>query len=330
MNFAIIGCGHIAQRHAQLLPQYGNLVAVCDIDADKAQALATKYAASAYTALSDLLAAEQSIDMVVICTPNGLHASQTIACLQAGKHVLCEKPMALKASDCDAMIQAAQANNKQVFVVKQNRFNPPIQALKKAIDENRLGTLFSVQVNGFWNRNENYYQDAWRGTLDLDGGTLYTQFSHFIDVLLYLMGDLASVQWMGENYMHPDSIAFEDTGIACLQFKNKAIGTLQYTVNAYEKNMEGSITIFGTKGTVKIGGAYLNELSYQAIEDYKITLEQSTQKENDYGSYKGSMSNHDQVYANMMQVLNEQASPITSLEEARNTVYWIEQMYGRK
>ena len=329
MNFAIIGCGHIAQRHAQLLPQYGNLVAVCDIDADKAQALATKYAASAYTALSDLLAAEQSIDMVVICTPNGLHASQTIACLQAGKHVLCEKPMALKACDCDAMIQAAQANNKHVFVVKQNRFNPPIQALKKAIDENRLGTLFSVQVNGFWNRSDAYYKDAWRGTLDLDGGTLYTQFSHFVDVLLYLMGDLASVQWTGANFMHPNSIAFEDTGVISLEFKNKAIGSFHYTVNAFEKNMEGAITIFGTKGTVKIGGAYLNELSYQAIEDYTLELAPSTATANDYGTYKGSMSNHDQVYQNIVQVFANQAVPITTLAEARNTVHWIEQMYGR-
>jgi predicted dehydrogenase len=330
MNFAIIGCGHIAKRHAQLIPTYGNLVAVCDTDTHKAQAFAANHAARAYTDLAVLLQEETTLDLVVICTPNGLHAAHSIACLQAGKHVLCEKPMAIASSDCDAMIAMAKAKHKQLFVVKQNRFNPPVQAVKKAIDEHRLGNLFAVQVNGFWNRNENYYQDAWRGTLDLDGGTLYTQFSHFIDVLLYLMGDLASVQWMGENYMHSDSIAFEDTGIACLQFKNKAIGTLQYTVNAYEKNMEGSITIFGTKGTVKIGGAYLNELTYQAIEDYHIALEQSTQKENDYGSYKGSMSNHDQVYANMMQVLNDQASPITSLEEARNTVYWIEQMYGRK
>jgi len=329
MKIAIIGCGHIAQRHAQLLPQYGNLVAVCDIDADKAQALAKKYAARAYTALSDLLAAEQSIDMVVICTPNGLHASQTIACLQAGKHVVCEKPMALKASDCDAMIQAAQANNKHVFVVKQNRFNPPIQALKKAIDENRLGTLFSVQVNGFWNRSDAYYKDPWRGTLDLDGGTLYTQFSHFVDVLLYLMGDLASAQWTGANFMHPNSIAFEDTGVISLQFKNKAIGSFHYTVNAFEKNMEGAITIFGTKGTVKIGGAYLNELSYQAIEDYSLELAPSTATANDYGTYKGSMSNHDQVYQNIVQVFANQATPITTLAEARNTVYWIEQMYGR-
>ena len=330
MNFAIIGCGHIAKRHAQLIPTYGNLVAVCDIDTLKANQFAATYAARAYYSLTDLLLKEEALDLVVICTPNGLHAQHAIECLKAKKHVLCEKPMAINSVDCDAMIAVAKENHKELFVVKQNRFNPPVQALKKALSENRLGTLFSVQVNGFWNRNENYYQDAWRGTLDLDGGTLYTQFSHFIDVVLYLMGDLASVQWMGENYMHSDSIAFEDTGIACLQFKNKAIGTLQYTVNAYEKNMEGSITIFGTKGTVKIGGAYLNELTYQAIEDYHIALEQSTQKENDYGSYKGSMSNHDQVYANMMQVLNDQASPITTLEEARNTVYWIEQMYGRK
>ena len=141
MNFALIGCGHIAQRHAQLIPQYGNLVAVCDIDADKAQALATKYAASAYTALSDLLAAEHSIDMVVICTPNGLHASQTIACLQAGKHVICEKPMALKASDCDAMIQAAQS-----ILVQQKYVTMPLMKTA-AVVSMKIAPLVMYQLH---------------------------------------------------------------------------------------------------------------------------------------------------------------------------------------
>lgn len=329
MNFALIGCGHIAKRHAQLIPSYGNLVAVCDIDSVKANQFAATYAARAYTSLTELLLDEKDLDIVVICTPNGLHANQSIACLKAKKHVLCEKPMAIQSVDCDAMISVAKENHKQLFVVKQNRFNPPVQAVKKALNESRLGTLFSVQVNGFWNRNEHYYKDAWRGTKDLDGGTLYTQFSHFIDVLLYLMGDLEAAQWIGKNFMHTNSIAFEDTGIASLQFKNKAIGTMHYTVNAYDKNMEGSITIFGTKGTVKIGGAYLNEITYQSIADYTLEVASSNVKENDYGTYKGSMSNHDKVYENMMQVLANQALPITSLEEAKNTVYWIEQLYKK-
>jgi predicted dehydrogenase len=329
MNFAIIGCGHIAKRHAQLIPTYGNLVAVCDIDTLKANQFAATYAARAYYSLTDLLLKEEALDLVVICSPNGLHAQHAIECLKAKKHVLCEKPMAINSVDCDAMIAVAKENHKELFVVKQNRFNPPVQALKKALSENRLGTLFSVQVNGFWNRNDQYYKDAWRGTLDLDGGTLYTQFSHFIDVLLYLMGDLESAQWLGKNFMHTNSIAFEDTGIISLQFKNKAIGTMHYTVNAYDKNMEGSITIFGTKGTVKIGGAYLNEITYQSIEDYTLDATPTNVKENDYGTYKGSMSNHDKVYENMMHVLANQALPITSLEEAKNTVYWIEQLYKK-
>jgi predicted dehydrogenase len=329
MNFAIIGCGQIAKKHAEIISNYGTLIAVCDIDLIKAEAFSKLYNATCYSALESLLINEKELDIAVICTPNGLHAQHSIACLKANLHVICEKPMAISTVDCDKMITVSKEQNKHLFVIKQNRFNPPVVALKKAIEEKKLGEIISVQINGFWNRNEYYYlNSSWRGTKQLDGGTLFTQFSHFIDVMLYLVGDLASVHWKGMNFMHNDTISFEDTGVVTMQFKNKAIGVLHYTVNAFDQNMEGSITVFGTKGTVKIGGAYLNEISYQKIEQFNLEIEQtSSNKENDYGSYKGSMSNHDKAYENIMGVLNKNNHPIISVEEARNTVYWIEKMY---
>ena len=193
MRFAIIGCGHIAKRHASIINEIGTLTAVCDIEMSKAEQLGSLYNALVFQSINDLIN-NADFDIAVICTPNGLHAEHSIACLNAKKHVICEKPMALNTADCEKMIQAAEMNDKFLFVVKQNRFNPPVVALKQAIEQKRLGDIISVQVNGFWNRDASYYrQSSWRGTIQLDGGILFTQFSHFIDVMLYLVGDLASV-----------------------------------------------------------------------------------------------------------------------------------------
>lgn len=183
IKFAIVGCGRIAQRHAEQINAFGELVAVCDIVFPKAVSFADEYKVGAYKSIDDLLKNETDVDVISICTPNGLHAQQSIKCLQSGFHVLVEKPMALTVDDCKAMMDAAEKSKKNLFVVKQNRFNPPVVAVKDAIEKNVLGKIFSIQLNCFWNRNKSYYQDEWRGTKDLDGGTLFTQFSHFIDLL---------------------------------------------------------------------------------------------------------------------------------------------------
>ena len=173
--------------------------------------------------------------------------------------------------DCGEMIKEAEKANKRLFVVKQNRYNPPVQAIKEALDENRLGKILSVQLNCFWNRNMEYYtQSDWKGTIKLDGGTLFTQFSHFIDLLYWMFGDVKKVEAITRNLNHDKIIEFEDTGVVIIEFYNGIIGTINYTVNSYSKNMEGSLTIFGENGTVKIGGQYLNELEYQNIKDFKL------------------------------------------------------------
>ncbi|MDN5216305.1 Gfo/Idh/MocA family oxidoreductase [Fulvivirgaceae bacterium BMA12] len=327
-KFAVIGCGRIASRHVQHISNVGILKAVCDVKTERATALAKTCQANVYQQVEDLLAAEKDVDVVSICTPNGLHASHSIMALQAGFHVLCEKPMAISVADCQSMIDAAEKANKMLVIVKQNRFNPPIVAIKKAIDENKLGKIYSVQLNCFWNRNFNYYQQSdWKGSKALDGGTLYTQFSHFIDLLYWMLGDIREVSALIGNFAHCETIDFEDNGVVTLKFENGIIGTIHYTVNSYQKNMEGSLTVFGEKGTVKVGGQYLNELEYQQIENYQIHNLPKGNPPNNYGEYKGSMSNHDKVYKNLIEALDGKAEIATSGFEGLKTVEIIEKIY---
>ena len=327
IKFALIGCGRIAQRHAEHIDKFGKLVAVCDTVKEKADALALQYNAKAYYDVTELLTSGMDADVVSICSPNGVHAQHSILSLKAGFHVLCEKPMAINVHDCGEMIKTAEQHNKRLFAIKQNRFNPPVEAVKKIIDEGRLGKLFSVQLSCFWNRNEDYYHNSWKGTKEMDGGTLYTQFSHFIDLLYWMIGDIKDVEAYTANYAHQNTIEFEDTGVVILKFQNGAIGTVNYTVNSYGKNMEGSLTIFGEKGTVKIGGQYLNELEYQNIEGYTIENLPVGNTANNYGNYQGSMSNHDKVYANIVDVLSNNASISTSAFEGLKTVEIIDKIY---
>ncbi len=329
LGFAIVGCGRIAQRHAEHINHIGQLIAVCDIVKEKADELAGQYNAKAYYSIEYLLANEKEIDVVSVCSPNGLHAVHSIAALKAGFHVLCEKPMALSVQDCGDMINAAERANRRLFIVKQNRFNPAVAAVKHLIEEGRLGKLFNAQLNCYWNRNDAYYQNSWKGTKALDGGTLFTQFSHFIDLLYWMVGDVKEVNGYIANYNHAGIIEFEDTGVVSLQFYNGAMGSIHYTVNSHQKNMEGSLTLFGEKGTVKIGGQYLNELEYQSIEEYEIKDLPPGNPPNNYGQYFGSMSNHDKVYANVVNVLQNSGEIATNGFEGLKTVEIIDKIYSR-
>lgn len=328
VKFAVVGCGRIGNRHGEHINKLGQLSAVCDIDKAKADALAKEFGAKAYYSIDSLLADHKAMDVVSVCTPNGFHAEHTIKSLKAGCHVLCEKPMALSVHDCGEMIKAAEAANKRLFIVKQNRFNPPVAAVKKAIDDGHFGKIYSIQLTCFWNRNEEYYKNSWKGTKALDGGTLYTQFSHFIDLLYWMIGDIRKVHAFVDNLAHKEIIEFEDTGVIACEFYNGAIGTINYTVNSYKKNMEGSLTIFGEKGTVKIGGQYLNELEYQSFENFEIKNLPAGNPPNNYGQYQGSMSNHDQVYKNVIDVLTNQGVIATNGFEGLKTVEIIDKIYS--
>jgi len=329
LKFAIIGCGRIANRHAEQIDRMAVLQAVCDKIESRADHLGQKFGSNVYTSYEDLLLNEKELDVVSVCTPNGLHAEHSIIAFRHGFHVLCEKPMAITVYDCGEMIKEAEKANRRLFVVKQNRYNPPVQAIKEALDEGRLGKISNIQLNCFWNRNIEYYtQSDWKGTLKLDGGTLFTQFSHFIDLLYWMFGDIKKVEAIARNFNHKEIIEFEDSGVVIVEFYNGIIGTIHYTINSYAKNMEGSLTIFGEYGTVKIGGQYLNELEYQNIKDFNITDLPPGNPPNNYGQYSGSMSNHDKVYENVIDVLLNKGTIGTNGFEGLKTIEIIDKIYS--
>ena len=326
-NFAIAGCGRISQRHAEQISRIGNVKAVCDIIPERANILAEQYKATPYYSLDQLLEAEKDINIISICTPNGLHATQAIQCLQSGLHVLCEKPMCIRYEDGIKMIAAANNASMKLFVVKSTRYNPIVEELKQLLDTRQLGEIYSFQLNCVWNRPPAYYANSWKGTLLMDGGTLYTQFSHYIDVLLWFLGEEKSLKGFRKNAAHGKSIEFEDTGVLAVEMLSGAIGTIHYSVNAVDKNQEVSLTLVGEKATIKLGGEYMNDILYQQPALIEIAKIKNNNPANDYGFYKGSMSNHDMVYKNLMLALSGEKSSVTDGCDALKTVTFIEKIY---
>ncbi len=328
IRFSIIGFGNIGRRHAAQIQQNpsAELVAVCDTDATVSEAV--PHGVPFYTSMEAMLSATPA-DVLCICTPNYLHEAHTIAGLAAGMHTVVEKPMALSVAECTNMIAAGKESGKTIFAVKQNRYNPPVQAVKKLIASQQLGNVYMIQVNCFWNRGDAYYAGSdWRGVKEKDGGCLFTQFSHFVDILYYLNGPITDAEGIISNYAHQHNTEVEDTGSFVLKAANGAIINFNFTTCAYQRNMEGSITIFAENGTVKIGGQYLNTVEYQQLKGEALPPINITAKSNDYGLYQGSMSNHDKVIQNVVDVLLHNHSVMTSAEEGREVVRIIELMYA--
>ena len=327
IRFCIVGFGNIGHRHAEHIVDNPNttLVAVCDLNVSVQNKIpgGVKF----YTSLQEMLTNIQA-DVLCVCTPNYLHEPHTIAGLNAGLHVVVEKPMAISVAACDRMIIAAEKNGKTIFAVKQNRYNPPVQEVKKLMVSHELGKIYMIQSNCFWNRGDAYYAGSdWRGSKAKDGGCLFTQFSHFIDILYYLNGPVIAATGRIYNYAHEHNTEVEDTGSFVLKAANNAIISFNFTTCSYERNMEGSITIFAEKGTVKIGGQYLNTIEYQKLATATLPSINITSKANDYGLYQGSMSNHDKVIQNVVEVLHHNKSAMTSPQEGRDVVGIIEMMY---
>jgi UDP-N-acetyl-2-amino-2-deoxyglucuronate dehydrogenase len=325
VKFAIIGLGNIGKRHAEHINQnpHTSLVAVCDTDLS----VAAHFAVPFFDNIQSLLATCDA-DVLCVCTPNYLHEAHTIAALEAGLHAVVEKPMALSTLECDHMIAAAEKAGRIIFAVKQNRYNPPVVAVKELIESGKLGRIFMVQVNCFWNRGDAYYaQSDWRGKKSKDGGCLFTQFSHFVDILYYLNGSIDRASGVTHNFAHGHNTEFEDTGSFVLQAKNGSVVNFNFTTCSYEKNMEGAITIFAESGTIKIGGQYLNTIEYQQIKGEAIPPINISAKNNDYGLYQGSMSNHDKLINNVAEVLLNGQKIMTTAAEGREVVRMIEMMY---
>ena len=327
IRFLLVGCGTIGERHARLAAEKGELLAVCDIDEKKVKHFSKQYNCYGYTSLKEMLYAEQA-DALVVCTPNGLHAAHSIAGLKGGLHVLCEKPMALTSADAKKMISTASKAQKHLLIVKQNRLNPPVVAVKQLIDKNKLGNIYSIQVNGFWNRPAAYYRKSnWRGTKKLDGGVLFTQFSHFVDLLYWFFGEVKTVKGFTTNLALKNIIEVEDTGVFSFVTKNGVPGTFHYSVNSTNKNYEGSVTILAEKATIKIGGPYLNNIEYQEPAIIDVTKLNSSNAANQYKGYQGSMNNHARVYDEFVAVVAGKQKKYVSGEEGICSVKMIEQFY---
>jgi UDP-N-acetyl-2-amino-2-deoxyglucuronate dehydrogenase len=269
LNIALVGCGRIAKRHSDLLGNKqikgAQLVSVCDISHEKSERIGKQFNVSNYIDMDEMLQKEQ-VDIAVVLTPSGLHAKHVINLAKYGVDIMVEKPMALTLDDADAMIEACDKNNCRLFVIKQNRFNVPVIKLREAHQEGRFGKLILGTVRVRWARHQSYYdQDAWRGTWAMDGGVLTNQASHHVDMLEWMMGDVESVFARATTALA--DIEAEDTAIVTLKFKNGALGIIEATTATRPRDLEGSISILGSKGSVVISGFSVNKMQSWAFED---------------------------------------------------------------
>ena len=326
-RLALVGCGRISERHLEAIAALPalQLVAVCDEIMARAEAAGAKAkvpAFDSYLAMLDRIEA----DVVVLCTPSGLHPRHGIMAAERGLHVICEKPMATRLEEADALVAACDSAGVFLFVVKQNRLNPAVKLLKQAIDDGRFGRIYLANTTVRWQRPQSYYDMApWRGTWEFDGGAFMNQASHYVDMIQWLIGPVASVS--AKTATLARRIESEDTGVAILSFRNGALGTIEVTMLAFPKNLEGSITVLGENGSVKIGGTALNrierwEFAKTAPADAEAeTLKSAADPLSVYGS------GHTPYYENVLKVLNGEARPGTDGREGRKSLELILGIY---
>ncbi len=330
IKFAVVGAGHIGKRHSEMILRNdeSELIAMCDV-LSKSELGLERYDVPLYNTISEMLLNHPEIDVVNICTPNGVHSDQAIEAISQKKHVVVEKPIGLSKNKCEQVIFKALQNNKQVFAVMQNRYSPPSLWLKDIVENKIMGDIFMVQVNCYWNRDERYYKKGnWKGTQDLDGGTLFTQFSHFIDIMYWLFGDIVNIQGKFNDFTHKESTDFEDSGLVSFDFIDGGMGCINYSTAVWGSNLESSITIIGSKGSVKVGGQYMNEVEYCNIDGYQMPDLAASNPPNDYGPYKGSAANHHFIIENVVNTLKGRTSATTNALEGLKVVEIIERIYN--
>lgn len=328
IKFVLVGCGRIAKRHSELLGEKqiegAELVAVCDLIEGKACKISERFSVPHYTDMDEMMQ-QQDVDAVVVLTPSGLHAEHVINLAKYGKHILVEKPMALKLNDADDMIRVCDKNSIKLFVIKQNRFNVPVIKLREAVEQGRFGKLVLGTVRVRWARHQQYYdQDAWRGTWAMDGGVLANQASHHIDLLEWMMGDVESVFAYSTTALV--SIETEDTAVVTLKFCNGALGIIEATTATRPKDLEGSISILGEKGTVVIGGFAVNQMQtwnfeYQQAGDDEVLDKYSVNPPNVYGF------GHQAYYEHVVDTIRNNKQQLIDGLEGRRSLELINAMY---
>lgn len=333
IKFAIIGAGHIGKRHAAMVQQNENceLVAMVDINTNLKNEVENTFKVPFFASMDEFLKENLEVEVINIATPNYLHASQAIAALEKGCHVVIEKPMALHKSDAEEVLFKALQVHKLVFCVMQNRYSPPSEWLKNVVSSGKLGKIFMVQVNCYWNRDERYYKKGgWKGLQAQDGGTLFTQFSHFIDIMFWLFGDIQNIQAKFNDFTHENLTDFEDSGFVSFDFKKGGMGSINFSTAVWDKNLESSITIIGENGSIKVGGQYMENVEYCHIKDYQMPELAPSNPPNDYGAYKGSAANHHYIIENVVEVLQGKSIATTNALEGLKVVEMIENIYNLK
>jgi UDP-N-acetyl-2-amino-2-deoxyglucuronate dehydrogenase len=324
-RIALVGCGRISKNHFDAISKVDglDLVAVCDADSERAAKAGAEQGVPHFTSLEKMLK-ESACEVVTIATPSGLHAEQGIVAARAGKHIVMEKPMAISLTGADELVHTCDKAEVKLFVVKQNRLNPPIQLLKRAIDRNRFGRIYMANCIVHWARPQEYYDQApWRGTWEFDGGAFMNQASHYVDMIQWLMGPVESV--MAKTATLARRIETEDSGVAILKFRSGALGSIEVTMLAYPRNLEGSITILGERGSVKIGGTAVNKIEYWQFAEYddddKLVETADTNPPNVYGL------GHEGYYRNVLAVLRGEAKPDTDGRAGRKSLELILGIY---
>jgi len=330
VKFAVVGCGHIGKRHAEMICRNPKAVLVALIDVKEKSSLnINAYNVPFFQSLEEFLQSGIAADVINIATPNGLHAQQALQCLNAQKNIVIEKPIATTKADAEKIIFKALNVHKYVFAVMQNRYSPPSVWIKEMIESGKLGKIFMVQMNCYWNRDERYYKkDAWHGTKKLDGGSLFTQFSHFVDIFYWLFGDIQNIQTKLRCFNHEGLTEFEDSGLVTFDIVNGGIGSINFSTSVWNKNMESSMTIIAENGSIKIGGQYMEQIEYCHVKDYTMPQLPKTNPGNDYGGYQGSAANHAYVIENVIDVIHSNSSITTNALEGLKVVDIIECIYA--
>jgi UDP-N-acetyl-2-amino-2-deoxyglucuronate dehydrogenase len=338
IKFAIVGCGYIGKRHASMIQGNASceLVALSDVKPKEALGLSAYSEAQFFNTFEDLLASDLEIDVIAVASPNGLHEQHALLALERGCHIIVEKPMALTKGGCERIIFKSLQKQKQVFCVMQNRYSPPSVWLKEVLNKGLLGKIFMVQTNCYWNRDDRYYKpdpitgrpSHWHGTKELDGGTLFTQFSHFVDLMYWYFGDITNIQAKFNDFTHAKSTDFEDSGFISFDFVDGGMGCLNYSTAVWDKNLESSITVIAEKGSVKVGGQYMNEVEICHVKDYVMPVLAESNAPNDYGGYKGSAMNHHYIYENIVDVIKGTGTITTNALEGMKVVDIIERIYA--
>ena len=329
VKFAVIGCGHIGKRHAEMIQrnEEAELVALIDVK-PKEQLNIEHFNVKFFNGLESFITSGIDCDVINIASPNGYHAEQALMALNAKKHIVVEKPMALTKGDAEKVIFKSLQVHKHLFAVMQNRYSPPSAWLKEMVESGRLGEIYLVQVNCYWNRDERYYhKDTWHGNKDLDGGTLFTQFSHFIDIMYWLFGDITNIEGRFNDFNHQNLTDFEDSGLVNFDFVNGGMGCLNYSTSVPLSNLESSITVIAEKGSIKVGGQYMDKVEVCNVMDYEMPELAPTNPGNDYGAYKGSAANHNYIIENVVDVLNGRNAITTNALEGLKVVDIIERIY---